>query len=255
MIYLNEAMIGGEVASVQRREAKKIARININVPAGDEDREDDAGKTLTIPVDVVDEQYDLCKDLKAGDYFSCKAWLVPVKMPADGKDGKYTVRWLQALKSRPLVIIPGGGKVAKAAFNDICFQGRVTRITELSKSSGGKAMIFVTVSYVPKSDKNATDEEKKAAMVYADVAFFGSTAEKFIAPYLKEGDCILVQGMLRMREERWTSAGKAVVTPQINARDAKFLTPVARGEGGTRPKIDKARTDAYETGGDDDVAF
>lgn len=255
MIFQNEITLGGRVAKVVRSVERKLARIHVEVPSGDEDNEKEAGKTVVIPVDVVGDQFPMTEVIKEGDFFACKAQLINQKLQPDGKDQKFTIRWPQALPSRPLVIIPDGGKYAKAAFNEVCFQGKCQRITDLKESSGGKKMCFVTVTYFPKLEKSASEDEKKAATVYADAAFFGGTAEKYIKPYLKEKDVILLTGVLTMYEENWTVKGKKIASVRINARDAKFVTPVERDGSGKRNN-DKPNYDAYkETGKDDDLQF
>lgn len=255
MIFQNEITIGGKVSKIIRSNEKKIARIWVDVPQGEEDNERDAGKSVTIPVDVTDDaQYAQTEVINEGDFFMCKAQLINRKMQPDNKDTKFTIRLPQALASRMLVIIPDGGKYAPRAYNDICFQGKVQRIGDLRESRGGKKMVFVTVTFFPKLDKNVSDDDKKAATVYADAAFFGGTAEKYIKPYLKEKDVILLTGSLAMYEEDWTVKGKKVASVRINARDAKFVTPV-ENDGGRRAN-DKPNYDKYkETGKDDDLQF
>lgn len=254
MIFQNEATIGGRVTKMSRNTERKIARIWVEVPQGDADSDRDAGKTVTIPVDVTDDaQFAKTEVIKEGDFFMCKAQLVNRKMKADDKDTKYTIRWPEALASRELIIIPGGGKYAPAAFNDIVVQGRAQRIGDL-RESGTRKMVFVTVTYMPKMDKNASDDEKKEATVYVDAAFFGGTAEKYIKPYLKEKDVILLKGNLVMYEEKWTSGGKKVQSVRLAARDANFVTPVekdGRKRQSDAPNYDKTR----DIGNDDDLPF
>lgn len=255
MIFQNEIVLGGEVTKIFRRDANKLARIFINVPKGDEDDERDAGKTVNIPVDVVGDQYAQTEMIKEGDFVSCVAQLINQRMQPDGKDKKFTIRWPQALGSCVLTHIPGGGKYAKASFNRVIFQGKCQRIGDLRETGQKKTkMIFVTAAFSPRLDKNATDEEKKNAMVYCDVAFFGGTAEKYIKPYLKEKDIILVTGSLTMYEEDFKFKDKPVMSVRINARDAKFVTPQAN-DGGSRNNKDKPNYDAYNGGADDDIPF
>ncbi len=251
MIFQNEITLGGRVSKIVRDDKRKMARVWVDVPQGEEDNERDAGKSVTIPVDVTDDaQYAQTEVIKENDFFMCKAQLINRKMQPDGKEQKFTIRFPQALASRLLVIIPDGGKYAPRAYNDIVYQGKAQRIGDLRESKGGKKMVFVTVTFFPKLDKSTSDDDKKAATVYADAAFFGGTAEKYIKPYLKEKDVILLTGSLAMYEEEWTVKDKKVASVRINARDAKFVTPV-EFEGGKRNN-DKPNYDKYNKDGGDD---
>lgn len=248
-IFMNDVTIGGKVIKCQRSDQHRLARVTMDIPAGDDDNEREKGKTITVQVDVVGEKYPLTSVIKEGDFFACKAQIITQKVQPDNKDKKYQILWLQALNSRPLTIIPDGGKYAPAAFNEVIFQGKAFRISDLREYGEGRKMCFVTVSYMPKLDRNATEEQKKEAMVYADAAFFGGTAERYIKEYLKEGDNIALIGNLTMFEEKWTRNGKKVVSLRINARDAKFLTPAGSGDG--RKKSDAPDYSAY----DEDLPF
>ncbi len=223
-----------------------------------EEDERNAGKTVTLPVDIGESHFAQTEIIKEGDFLTCAATMIANKVKPDGKDGDtmYSIKKPMVIPNTLLGIITGGGKQAPAVFNTICFQGSVFRISDLRETNNGKKMIFVTIGFSPKMDKNASEDEKKDARVYLDAAFFGGTAENYIAKYLHERDVCLVTGSLALKEENWTVQGKKPMNVQIQARDAKFVTPVDKDGGGRRPS-DKPNKSGYgqKTGVDDDLAY
>lgn len=259
MIFQNLVYIAGKVTKIQKSDEKKLARLYIDVPKGDDDDDYNKGKTVNMQVDVLGDKYPQASIAKEGDFFSCWAQIAQRKVQPDPKDGaqadpdkKLSIRWLIARNEKPIVVIPDGGKYAAAVGNDVFFQGTVFKIGDLKSNDKGRKWCRVTVKYRPKLDKNATDEQKKDANVFVDATFFGGTAEKFIKEYLSEDDTILITGHLEMMDENFMVKGKTPQSVRINATDAKFETPAQSG-GGKKPQTDAPDKSAYKQ--DDDLPF
>jgi single-stranded DNA-binding protein len=292
-IQQNDVMLGGEVQKCDYNKQRGICRIHLLVPiAQDSDEKGKDKAPITITLDVVEPKAALASTAKPGDFFSCRAFIVKVKVTSDEKlkvvvEGKglnfddlmakrkakdrdaaiklaelskeavkYDTAWLQANNDRPIIIIPDGGKYAKAALNEARFQGRVMRISDL-RDAGKTKMCFVTLVYNPPGGKNETDEEKKKKAVFLDIATFGGTAEKYVKPYLAEGDTLLATGQMETRKEKWTVNGQDFYALTLRPdffQGVQFETP-QKGAGGN--KASGPNTTVYENGpgGDDDLPF
>ncbi len=292
-IQQNQVILGGEVQKVDYNKQRGLCRIHLLVPTANENDEKGKDKPpITVSVDVVEPKAALASTAKAGDFFSCKAFIIKLKVAPDhevkaiadakkinfdelmtkkkNKDRdaaikfnelakeakKYDTAWMQADNDRPIVIIPDGGKYAKAALNEASFQGRVMRMSDLIEA-GKTKMLFVTLVFNPPGKKDESDEDRKKNAVFLDVATFGGTAEKFVKPYLSDGDTFLATGQMELRKEKWTVNGNdwyALTLRPSFFQGVQFETP-AKGGGGKKPS--GPNTDVYKDGpgGDDDLPF
>jgi len=133
-------------------------------------------------------------------------------------------------------------------------QGRLTRDGELRYTPTGQAVMDIGLASNRIFSKDGVRKEKTA---FIDITIWGKTAES-LAPYLKKGVHITVEGRLEFEEWKNKEDGSARKKLKVTA-DRVHLSPRnnAGSPTGSPVATQKLDNNEYATavGGEDDVAF
>ena len=144
-----------------------------------------------------------------------------------------------------------------SSLNQATLIGRVGRDPELRRTSGGDAIVNLSLA-TSEQWKDKESGEKKESTEWHRVVLYGRQAE-VAAEYAKKGALIYIGGQIKTR--KWTDKdGVEKYTTEIQARDLKLLSrPSGDGQqGGGQPARAPAPAPQQRRGNndfDDDIPF